>query len=124
MLDDVVPGLSEAVSIVVGADDTAIAMGSGDVEVLATPRIIALVEAAAVASLAGRLLATHTSVGTHVALDHLAPSPVGAKVTAEATVTAVEGRRVTFTVEAHMGDSVVARGEHVRVVVRRDGFGD
>lgn len=123
MLDSVTPGLAEAVSIVVGDDDTAIALGSGDVAVLATPRIVALVEAAAVATLAGRLPGTYTSVGTRVALDHLAPSPVGVTVTATATVSGVDGRRVTFAVEAHMGATVIARGEHVRAVVRRAGFG-
>jgi predicted thioesterase len=123
LLDDVAPGLTETVSIVVGHDDTAIAMGSGDVEVLATPRIVALVEAAAVATLAGRLPDSHTSVGTHVSLDHLAPSPIGAEVTARATVTAVDDRRVTFAVEAHMSETLIAHGEHVRAVVRRAGFG-
>lgn len=123
MLDDLAPGLTETVSLIVGDDDTAVAFGSGDVEVLATPRLVALVEAAAVAVFENRLPDTYTSVGTHVSLDHLAPSPVGVGVTARATVAAVDGRRVAFAVEAHMGETLIARGEHVRAVVRRDGFG-
>ncbi len=103
--------------------DTAIAVGSGDVAVLATPRVVALVEHAAVLTLAGRLREGRTSVGIHVDLDHLAPSPVGAEVVAKATVTEIAGRRVTFAVQVEMAGEIVARGIHDRVVVEREGFG-
>ena len=122
-MDEITTGLRGVVSAVVGIEDTAIALGSGDVEVLATPRVVAMVEAAAIAALEGRLAISTTSVGTQIDLRHLAPSPLGAVVTASAEVTAVERRTITFSVEAHMGDAVVADGTHVRVVVRREGFG-
>lgn len=122
-MDEITTGLRGVVSAVVGIEDTAIALGSGDVEVLATPRVVAMVEAAAIAALGDRLAITTTSVGTHIDLRHLAPSPIGAVVTASAEVIAVEQRTITFSVEAHMGDGVIAGGTHTRVVVRREGFG-
>ncbi len=103
--------------------DTAVALGSGDVDVLGTPRVVALVEEAAVAALAGRLESQVTTVGIHIDLQHLAPSPIGSVVVASAEVTAIEGKTVTFAVEATMGDRLVARGTHRRVQVVRDGFG-
>lgn len=117
-----VKGLSASVSIVVGENDTAVALGSGDVEVLATPRIVALVEAAAVAALRGALDAVDTSVGTRIDLRHIAPSLVGAEVTARAEVTAHQGRKVVFAVEATMGDQRVAFGTHDRAIVKRASF--
>ena len=122
-MDEITTGLRGVVTSVVGIEDTAIAFGSGDVEVLATPRVVAMVEAAAIAALGDRLAISSTSVGTHIDLRHLAPSPIGAVVTASAEVSAVERRAITFSVEAHMGDVVVADGTHTRVVVRREGFG-
>ena len=122
-MDEISTGLRGVVSAVVGIEDTAIALGSGDVEVLATPRIVAMVEAAAIAALGDRLALTTTSVGTHIDLRHLAPSPIGAVVTASAEVSAVVQRTITFSVEAHMADAVIAEGAHTRVVVRREGFG-
>jgi predicted thioesterase len=119
----IVPGLRAEVTITVGADDTAIAMGSGSVPVLATPRIVALVEAAAVATVADHLAEGMTTVGTHIALDHVAPSPIGSEVSAHAEVIVVAGRRIDFAVGAAMGGAEVARGVHRRVVVRREGFG-
>jgi predicted thioesterase len=122
-MDDISPGLSAEVTAVVGIEDTAVVLGSGDVEVLGTPRVVALVEAAAIAALAGRLDVASTTVGTHIDLRHLAPSPIGAVVTARAEVARVERRTITFGVSAHVGDGLIADGNHVRVVVRREGFG-
>lgn len=103
--------------------DTAVAVGSGDVEVLATPRIVALCEAATVAALAAHLDDGETTVGTRVELDHVKASPVGALVTAYASVDSVDGRTVVFAVEARDGDDVVARGRITRVAVNRSRFG-
>lgn len=122
-MDNITPGLRGVVTAVVGIEDTAIALGSGDVEVLATPRVVAMVEAAAIAALGDRLAITTTSVGTHIDLRHVAPSPIGVVVTASAQVIAVEQRTITFSVEAHVAEAVVANGTHTRVVVRREGFG-
>ena len=97
--------------------------GSGTVPVLATPRVIALVEAAAVAAVAGHVADGMTTVGTRIELDHLVPSSLGSDVIAYAEVIGVAGRRTTFLVGATMGGRLVARGEHTRVSVPIDGFG-
>jgi len=101
--------------------DTARRMGSGDVPVLATPRVIAWMEAAAVAALRG-LPPELTSVGIHISVDHSIPTLVGAEVRALAEVRAVEGKRIEFDVRAFDGDRVVAAGTHTRVIVDRTRF--
>src|SRR5690606_28996614 len=104
--------------------DTATAVGSGDVAVLATPRLLAWLEAATVAAARDRLPGGTTSVGSRVELEHLAPSPVGATVAVRAELAAADGRRLTFDVEArHADGTVVARGRVVRVIVDRSRFG-
>jgi len=115
-------GSQGVATLVVSDRDTAVAVGSGDVPVLATPRIAALAEAAAVAALRPFLGPGETSVGTRIDLEHRAPTAVGATVTARATVTGVEGRGVTFALRVVEGDAVVASGTHVRVVVDREWF--
>lgn len=97
--------------------DTAIAWRSGDVAVLATPRLIALCEEATVEAVAGVLPDGWTTVGMRVQLDHLAPTAVGDSVTAEATLEKVEGRRLTFTVSATDDRGLVAAGKVTRVMV-------
>jgi predicted thioesterase len=119
---DIEPGLSGRVVLTVGDADSAIAMGSGDVAVLATPRVVALMEAAAVVAIEGALPIGFTSVGSRIEVDHLAPTAVGAEVVAHAVVTRVEGRSVSFDVTVDEGSSTVARGSHVRVVVERGRF--
>src|SRR6202008_2774597 len=94
----VAPGLTASITLTVGDADTAVAMGSGDVPVLATPRLVALVEEASVKALGERLGPEKTSVGYEVQLAHLSPTPVGAEVTADATLESIEGRRLTFRV--------------------------
>lgn len=116
------PGLRGEVSLVVADADTARAMRSGSVDVLATPRVVALCEEAAVAALAGHLPAGHTTVGMRVQLDHLQPTPVGATVEAEAVLEKVEGRRLTFTVSASDARGLVAAGKVTRVLVELDRF--
>ena len=107
--------------------DTAIALGSGDLPVLATPAMIALMEAAACDALVGHLPPGCTSVGSHVDVRHLAPSPVGSRVTAAARITEVRGTRVTFEVRATQASGSeaieIGTGTHTRVIVRRDAFG-
>ena len=93
---EIVIGAAGSAHLIVGEADTAIALGSGDVPVLGTPRIVALLEQAAVAALAGDLADGTTSVGTHIAVDHVAASFVGAAVEAIAEVVDVDGRTVTF----------------------------
>jgi fluoroacetyl-CoA thioesterase len=89
-------GLRATVRAVVGESDTAIAMGSGDVPVLATPRLLALAEAASVAAVAPQLAEGQTSVGTEAQLEHRRACPLGAEVTVEAELTGIEGSRLVF----------------------------
>jgi predicted thioesterase len=112
---------THAVTHTVTDDDTAIALGSGDLAVLATPRLLAWSEEATVAAVA--VDDASTSVGTRVELEHLAPSPVGAEVTVTATVVHRDGRLVRFQVVAHDAEgNVLATGEVQRVVVDRERF--
>ena len=118
------PGLSAEVVLTVDDADTAPAMRSGTVPVLATPRVVALCEEAAVAALENRLKPDQTSVGMRIQLDHLAPTRVGGTVTAEATLEQVQGRRLVFTVSVNDAAGLVAVGKVTRVVVDVDRFLD
>ena len=118
------PGLAAEVELGVTNDDTAIAMRSGEVAVLATPRIVALVEEATVLALGSTLPAGCTSVGMRVQLDHLAPTAVGHTVRAEVTLERVEGRRLTFAVSVRDERGLVAAGKVTRVVVETERFLD
>jgi fluoroacetyl-CoA thioesterase len=125
------PGLLSFVRIVVADTDTAIAMGTGDVPVLATPRLLALAEAAAVAAISPGLESGVTSVGRSAALEHKRASPVGAEVVVEAELTEVDGRRLVFRFIARQKqpsrspddeDAVVGAGIVERVLVDRERF--
>lgn len=118
------PGLVGVAKLHVSDEDTAIAMHSGEVAVLATPRVVALAEEASVAALAGQLAAGETSVGMRIQLDHLSPSAVGSHVRAEATLEQVEGRRLTFKVSIEDERGLVAAGKVTRVVVDVERFLD
>ncbi len=115
-------GLVGRVEALVTEADTAAALGSGDVPVLATPRALALAEAASVAALTGRLPDGATTVGTRVELDHRAATPVGRRVVAEAVLSTVDGIWLDFAVEVRDGDSVAARGTVRRAIVDREAF--
>jgi fluoroacetyl-CoA thioesterase len=126
-----VPGLLSFVQIVVADTDTAMAMGSGDVPVLGTPRLLALAEAAAVAAIGPSLESGLTSVGTGAALEHKRPSPVGAEVVVEAELTEVDGRRLGFRFIARQkpppgpsdGEAaVIGAGTLERVLVDKEQF--
>lgn len=116
------PGRRAKVSLEVAEDDTAAAMGSGDVAVLATPRVLALAEQAAVQALGSCLPEDKTSVGAWVELEHLLPSHVGDTVTAEAVLLGVHGRRLEFSITVTSGDEEVAHCRHKRVLVSRSRF--
>ena len=116
------PGLEAAFRYTVTGADTAAAVGSGEVPVLATPRVVVLAERATVEAVAGALEAGATTVGTRVELDHLAPSPVGAELAVRAVLERVEGRRLVFAVALADGDRPVAQGLVTRVVVDAAAF--
>lgn len=112
---------SASVTHTVGDADTAAALGSGDLPVLATPRVLAWLEAATCAAL--DLDDGRTSVGTRVEVEHIAASPVGATITATADLVHEDGRLLRFRVAAHDGHgTLVAHGEVRRVVVDRARF--
>jgi fluoroacetyl-CoA thioesterase len=118
------PGLNAVVRLAVGEPDTARAMGTGSVPVLATPRLIALCEEATCRALAGALPEGCTSVAGRIQFDHLTPVRTGSVVTAEATLERVEGRRLVFTVSAIDAVGLVGAGRITRVVVRELPFLD
>ena len=117
-------GLQATLEHRVGEADTALALGSGDLPVLGTPRLLAWAEEATCAAIAPALAPGRTSVGTRVQLDHVAASLVGADVRVTATVVYADGRLLRFEVVAAQvaDDKVVGHGEVTRVVVDRDRF--
>ncbi len=119
---NVAVGLRGEARLVVGSDDTARALGSGEVDVLGTPRMVALFEQATVEALSGILEDDQTSVGMRVQIDHLQPTPVGAEVIVEAQLEKIEGRRISFTVTASDSGGLVAAGKVTRVIVDREKF--
>lgn len=118
------PGLTGHIELVVGEPDTAVTFRSGDVDVLSTPRIVALCEEAAVAAIAGNFAEGETTVSMRIQLDHLAPTAVGGTVTADARLEKVEGRRLRFSVSVNDERGLVAAGKVTRVVVDREHFLD
>jgi fluoroacetyl-CoA thioesterase len=117
------PGLSGQIELVVGRENTARHLGSGGVDVLATPELVRLVEQAAVAAVDPLLPAGQQTVGARIDLQHLAPTPLGMRVRARAQLVAIDGRRLTFEVEAEDEREVVARGRHERFIIDLQRFG-
>lgn len=115
-------GLTYTSRLTVGNENTAIALGSGDMPVLATPAMMALMENAAMLAVASELEDGDTTVGGHIESSHLRPTPVGAEVSATATLEKVEGRKLYFKIIAHQGDVVIGEGTHLRFIVNREKF--
>lgn len=116
------PGMSGTSTLTVAPDHTAPRVGSGRIAVLATPVMINVIEAAALAAIEHLLPEGHQSLGIHLDVRHFAATPVGLTVTATAEVTAVEGRTITFRVEARDDREPIGDGTHQRVVVNVDRF--
>ncbi len=110
-------GLTGTATITVTSDVTARHMGSGSVQVLATPEMVRLMEHAAVCALADHLGPGEQSVGVLVDVQHLAATPMGATVTGHAELVKIDGRRLTFKVSAHDGVETVGEGTHVRALI-------
>ncbi len=115
-------GAQAVVEMVVTADDTAVALGTAEVLVLATPRVVALCETASVRALADQLAPGQVSVSTRVELAHVAPVNVGSHIRATATFERTEGRRFIFNVTVNDACGLVAAGKVTRVIVDRDQF--
>ena len=118
------PGLEATLEHRVTDADTALAVGSGSLPVLGTPRLLAWCEEATCAALAPALQEGSTSVGTRIALEHTRPSAVGATVEVTASVVHVDGRLVRFDVAARQGEALVGSGQVTRVVVDAGKFLD
>lgn len=109
-------------SFAVTKDKSAPSVGSGSVEVFATPMMVAVMEAAACAAIDPHLPETHTSLGLNINVMHTAPTPIGLTVTATANLTEVSGRKLTFEVRAEDGHGEIGSGTHTRIVVDRKRF--
>jgi len=110
-------GLTGTAQLLVGVEHTAPSIGSGKVPVLGTPVMINVIEAAALAAVEHLLPAGHQSLGIHLDVRHFAATPIGMNVTATAELTAVDGRTLSFRVEAHDDKEPIGGGSHQRVVV-------
>lgn len=115
-------GLSASATTTVTAANTALVMGSGDLEVFATPSMVALMEHAAMTAVAPALPEGSTTVGAEMNTTHIKPSGLGASVTATAILTEVDGRKLTFNVGARDAEGLIGKGVHVRYVVDRARF--
>ena len=122
MLQELKPGLTGTAETVVRETNTALAMGSGSLHVFATPSMIALMEQAACNAVAACLDEESTSVGTLVNITHDAATGMGKKVTAPATLTAVEGRKLVFEITAADEDKQIGKGTHERFIVNKEKF--
>ena len=115
-------GLTFTSTTVVDNTNTAVALGSGDMEVFATPAMVALMENAAMNAVAPHLETGQTTVGIEISTTHIKASALGATITATATLTAIEGRKLTFAVTALDGDNIIGEGTHTRFIVDRERF--
>lgn len=115
-------GLSAQSRTTVSADNTALRMGSGDLEVFATPSMVALMEHAAMKAVADELPEGSTTVGAEMNVTHIKPSGLSAQITATAVLTSVEGRKLTFNVGARDAGGMIGEGVHIRYVVDRAKF--
>lgn len=115
-------GLKHTSELTVTDTVTAIKVGSGDMPVLSTPMMMALMENAAMLAVKDRLPEGLTTVGGHIESSHLRPSKIGDVVRAEAEVTKVDGKKIEFKVAAYSGDTLIGEGTHLRFIVDREKF--
>jgi predicted thioesterase len=115
-------GLKHTSELRVSEALTAIAVGSGDMPVLATPMMMALMENAAMLAVRDKLPEGSTTVGGHIESSHLKPSKIGDVVKAEAEVTKVDGKKIEFKVSAYSGETLIGEGTHLRFIVDRQKF--
>ncbi len=118
------PGLKGETRLLVAEEHTAKHIGSGGVKVLATPQMILLMERASVAAVDPLLPEGYRTVGARLDVRHLAPTPIGFEVTATAELVEVDGRRLTFHVQAHDGIELVGEGVHERAIINIHKFGE
>ena len=123
MIDIRIPtGIKHRKEVVVTSNDSACVFGSGEVNVFATPALIALLESTALESIASHMPEGHTSVGTEVSMKHLKATPIGMKVTADTYLKSVQGRKLFFELHAWDDRGMIGIGTHTRVIVEEKGF--
>lgn len=115
-------GLKHTSELTVTEAFTAIQMGSGEMPVLATPVMMALMENAAMLAVADELPEGCTTVGGHIESSHLRPSKIGNVISATAEVTKVDGKKIEFKVSAYFGETLIGEGTHLRFIVDREQF--
>ena len=115
-------GLKHTSEMTVTHDVTAMKIGSGDMPVLATPMMMALMENAAMLAVQDMLPEGYTTVGGHITSSHIKPSKIGDVVRAEAEVTKIDGKKIEFRIAAYSGDVLLGEGTHLRFVVEREKF--
>ena len=115
-------GLSSQSSVTVSAGNTAAVMSTGDLDVFATPAMVALMENAAMKAVADALPEGSTTVGAEMNVTHIKPSGLGAEIVATAVLTGVEGRKLTFNVGARDAEGMIGEGIHIRYAVDRRRF--
>ena len=118
----IIEGIKYTSRTIVAEENCACAMGSGNLPVFATPALVALMENAAMNAVAPALPQGSTTVGAEMNTTHIKPSAIGAKVQATATLTAIEGRKLTFAVEAADEAGTIGKGTHVRFIVDKERF--
>jgi fluoroacetyl-CoA thioesterase len=116
------PGLSAEVEIIVSETETAVHLGSGSITVYATPALVALMENAAVRALEGHLPSGQTTVGGRIDVRHMAATPVGMVVRAKAELVEVEGRKLSFHIQAWDEVELIGEASHLRFIVEESAF--
>lgn len=115
-------GLTHTSQVKISPALTALAMGSGDLEVFATPGMIALMENAAMNAVKSELEEGYTTVGAHIDVTHIRPSKKDKDISATATLIKVDGKKLLFNLEAYEGDILIGKGTHLRVIIHKDSF--
>lgn len=115
-------GIQHTSTVTVTEQNTALALGSGDLPVFATPALVALMENAAMQTVASLLPEGSTTVGGFIETSHLAPSAIGKTIQATATLTEVKGKKLSFNIEAFEGEKQVGKATHIRFIVDREKF--
>ena len=121
-MDRLKTGMTGIAELVVGTNDTAPKVGSGHIAVLATPVMINLAEESALDAIEAHLSAGKQSLGTLVNISHIAATPIGMKVLAEAKLTKIDGRLLEFSILVRDEHEIIGKGQHMRVVVTADRF--
>lgn len=115
-------GLTHTSTTIVSRDNTALKIGSGDMEVFATPAMVALMENAAMQAVSPFLPEGSSTVGSQIDISHTKPSGIGDKISATAILMSIDNRKLTFSVQAKDGKDTIGQGTHIRFIVDKAKF--